>query len=418
MTTIRLLAIALLFITAIATPASAHPESPDSPLLVYDESLHQLIPLRPDTLAPLPDVAVPFGDKVSAWSFARSADGATLVNLDDAHPHAFTVRDGQTGQERLQVDTELTVSSPVLSADGARLLVDLPMESRGWALFDAVTGNQISKFAAPEGWVDPVATSPDLSRLYYLTIPTNDPLFDGESEPHPELVAIDLATGVEIGRVLLPEIGSGILPEEEAQAADDIAHAGTPGIAVSPDGARIAVVRADRSGFTLVNAASLSIERTESISEPRSSLNRLLTWLSILPQSASAKMIDADVISAAFSPDASHLYVWGFHITPEPDEGREVSYGNGLLVIDLATGEIAAAGPKDQLIIRLASDGDALYITGPTSDKAIYSWIPSASLAEFNVPHYLHRLDPDSLTVEASQEFPDPIWLSAPVRST
>ncbi|MCC6791347.1 MAG: hypothetical protein IT336_06675, partial [Thermomicrobiales bacterium] len=178
----------------------------------------------------------------------------------------------------------------------------------------------------------------------------------------------------------------------------------------------IAVIRADRSAFTVIHAASLTIERTASISHPESGLRRLLTWLSVLPRNAGAKMGTADVISAQFSPDATRLYIWGFHNEPDPERSREVSTGIGLIAVDVATGEILAEGPAGQLIQRLVAStaGDSLYVTGPSSGAALYSWIDDADVAVFASPHFLQRLDSDTLAVEAETEFAGPIWLAAP----
>lgn len=418
---LRFLALALLLFAALpVSRATAYPEdagNASEPLLVYDESLRQLTLLQPDTLAPLEDAAIPFGDRVSSWSFARSADGSTLVNLDPAEPRAFIVRDGHTGAERYRVATELTISNPVLSADGSRLLVN--RETVGplsWALFDTTTGRLIFTYDCPEGWAEPVTASPDLSRLYYLTIPSNNPLPEGDKADHPELVAVDLSTGETIGRTLLLEIASGVVPPDDPADDEALYHMNVPGIAISPDGNTIAVVRADRAAFTLIDAGTLTIERTEAITRPKSSLHHFLTWLSILPQSAEAKMGTADFISASFSPDTTRLYVWGFHNAPEIDQHREVSTGIGLLAVDVATGEIRAEGPHDQLIRGLVAspDGRSLYITGPTSGKALYSWVADSDIAEFRSPVFLQRLDSSSLELQAAREYSDPIWLSPP----
>jgi hypothetical protein len=414
---VRVLACAVLMVAAALLPFGGAPVGGkgSGSLVLFDEGTDELSRLDPATLAEAaPPVSL--GTDVSSWDIALSADGSTLVHTDRNGSRTYTVRDGATGEVRSTPDAGNWIVSPRLSVDGARLLANLMTDRLVWALIETATGARIATFEPPEGWVDPYATDPDLTRLYYLTIPTNAPQAGTEPSLTPELVAVDLITGAEIGRVLLPDVvaGAETLDEQPAGAREAMYHYSRPGLAVSEDGERVAVVRADRGGFTLVDAASLTIERTVTIRRDEGLARSFLRWLGVLPQSAAAKMGTGDVISAAFAPGGARLYVWGYHDEPEPEASRVVATGLGLMVLDAATGEVLAEGLADELIERLAAspDGSTLAVVTPASGKRLSAWVDDADVAEFDSPYAVSALDAGSLEVIAGRELAERPWIA------
>jgi hypothetical protein len=311
------------------------------------------------------------------------------------------------------------VDSPLLNPDGSRLLVRLSAQSASWALYDAATGHLFSTYDAPEWWADPVSVSADLTRLYYLVNATNEDPTNADAVRPTALVAVDLVAGREIGRIALPEIGYGSSPAV-AQAALDAGepvHYGIPGLAVSPDGRRIAVVRSDGAGFTLLDAERLAVDRTVTVSRPTGMVRRLLTWLAIIPRAAVAKgNMEQERRFAVFSPDGQRLYVWGTRQITEMEEEREVLSGTGLVAIDLDRGAVLAQSQGDLLVDRLVPslDGQSLYVIGPTLGKRLVAWTSNTLTEEFDSTYFVRRLDATSLDLLAAREFPDAPWLAPP----
>lgn len=109
---------------------------------------------------------------------------------------------------------------------------------------------------------------------------------------------------------------------------------------------------------------------TASRSEPTGLVNRVMSLLPFVPQSAAAKTVTEGALRAAtFHPDGRHLYITGFENWRNPS-GGEARRGLGLQLIDLETGELMADVSADTQfrIVGIAPDGASLYVVGGTPD--------------------------------------------------
>jgi hypothetical protein len=331
----------------------------------------------------------------------------------------IVVYDGLGGPERLRFEAPAAVVAPRLSGDGSRLVTGIPLfgspsgiTRETWYVFDTRDGGQISTVqedgpdpkpgGLPSSLIDPAA-----ERLYRSAV-------GGEGDgPWPlQIVAHDLTTGAEIGRLILPDVRAG---ERYDRWIDQvpIADVLTPAVALSPDGTRIAVVDAEADELTLLDAATLTVERAVEIARPRGLGVRVLTWLGLAPRSASAKSMDGRILWAIFSPDGTRLYVYGFEGAVGDDLDTATKHGLGLTAIEVTSGEIVASGLDGQELFDVlpTPDGESLYVIGPTVPWAMSSGEPSYRLA---------RLDAATLQTLAEREFPRSAWIvltpaSAPV---
>jgi hypothetical protein len=363
--------------------------------------------LDPLTLADLPG-APPLDFGIAYPDWAISADGSTVVLV--LEQRTIVVRDGLAGAERLRFDAPAAVTWARLSRDGSRLVLSIPrfgspsgITPEEWYVFDTRDGRLIAAVAGnepgivpggfPSGLIDPAA-----ARLYRFEAGG-----DG-SGPWPlEIVAHDLTTGDETGRLTLPEVRAGARYTRSIDQVP-VGDVLTPAVAVSPDGARLAVVSAESETLTLVDAATLTVERAVAIAEPDGLGRRVLTWLGLALRTASAKYMDGRVLWATFSPDGRHLYVYGFEgeVGDGADEATE--RGLGLTAVEVASGEIVGTALEGQVIgdVLPAPDGQSLYVNGPTVPWTMAPGEPS---------YRLSRLAAPNLETLAEREFPDRRWV-------
>jgi hypothetical protein len=357
--------------------------------------------LDPATLADLTDAPpLDFGWAYPDW--AISADGSTVVLV--VEQRTIIVYDGLVGVERTRFEAPVAVSWARLGANGQRLVLSVPragspsgITPEQWYVFDTRDGRLISTVETesagivpggfPAGLIDSTA-----ERLYRFEA--------GDDGPGPwslRIVSHDLATGAEIGRLTLPDVLAG---ERYDRAIDQVPVADvlTPAVALSPNGARLAVVDAETDELTTVDTASLTVEQTVPLSRRDGVVRRALTWLGILPQDVSAKYMDGRFLKAVFSPDGQRLYLHGLEgeVGDQPDESSE--RGLGLTAVDVATGEIVATALDGQVLETVvpAPDGRSVYVNGPT-----VPW----SEANGEPGYRLTRLDASSLDTLADREF-------------
>ena len=173
-----------------------------------------------------------------------STDGSTLVGtgtesvLYKGEP--VVVLDAATGRERTRFEPPLATRVVGMSADGGRLVLVLSQSSvtpprSEWYVLDTRAGRTLSTVEM-EGWEHGRSwLAPDAATVYRI-------FRLGARGNAPVLVAFDLATGGERGRLELPD------PSAAA-------------IELSPDGRRFALIDAAGSEVTVVEAARLAIER-------------------------------------------------------------------------------------------------------------------------------------------------------------
>ncbi|MGH2562595.1 MAG: hypothetical protein ACRDJH_26340 [Thermomicrobiales bacterium] len=353
------------------------------------------IALDPDTLADREGVE-PLKLGAPTWQSVVSADGSTMVAIKGGQVPGIVVWDARTGEKRGHFEPPGPVFEPVLSRDGSRLVAsdftccDMTRHPV-WYVLDTADGRLITEVEArePDRWanlpgdIPPELIDPEARNLYRLVVPSSE----DDDGPRPvTLVAYDLTTGEERGRLALPEVLGGSWPTERIVRGEPVEDHLTPGFALSPDGRSVAIVHADTQKVTLVDAGALTVTKTI-IPEPEvSRLDRFLGFLSLAPRTAVAKVgSEGPTVRAVFAPDGRELYVYGTkHVVT--DDGLSGQRGLGLTRINLDTGtiEVEALSGKRLSDVIPAPDGETLYVL-------------NGSL--------LYRLTAETLSVEAERFF-------------
>ncbi|MEJ7761864.1 MAG: hypothetical protein WKF80_03635 [Thermomicrobiales bacterium] len=339
-------------------------------------------PIDPTTLSDVdPAPQFPAGFAEMDGPVAVSADGSSIaavkgVAFDGQNGYRVSVIDTRTGTERVSIPWPYPLETVVLSADGSRLVVGTMSGTMdlgpGWHLYDTDTGvllGQISSGATTEtswaqvlrSWMDPKG-----ERLYRLMAPVTYPAADPSRQEY--LLVDDLVSGEEIGRVDLPALRAGLMPFPA-----DPDNGVLPGVALSADGRRIAIVHADDERITIVNVEGLVLDRTIDLKRPERAVEGALTWLGLVPRQASAKGTLGVDFAARFAPDGRYLYVWDRspeRISAEGD--RLPTDRRGLQVIDLTTGTIITEGLADNQILDVvpAPDGGSILVIIATAHDA------------------------------------------------
>lgn len=321
--------------------------------------------LDPATLADRPAPAVLARPGDARWDI--SADGSTLVGLerDPAGGVTVIVRDAQSGAERARFRPPEDAAESRLTTDGARLVMQAPTTPPTWYVLSTADGRLLATVRG-EGpgefqpsWLDPAGT-----RLYQLVV--RDTTRDATATPGPwptELIAYDLATGTAVGRLVLPEVRAGAWQATLPGRTGPVPAQLWPGVALSPDGQRLALVHADAEAITVVDTARMVVAQTVAMTRPTGTLHRLLSHLPLAPQGASAKGEEGTARAAVFAPDGRHLYVSG--LTGETgSQGELVERGLGLRAVDLASGRIEAEALGGVWVEQVlpAPDGSGVYV--------------------------------------------------------
>lgn len=184
-----------------------------------------------------------------------------------------------------------------------------------------------------------------------------------------------------------------------------------PAVALSPDGATIAVVDAAMDRLTLIDSATLNIVATRDIHERQSLGSRLLAWLGIAPQTAHAKASEGRLLSAAFSADGEHLYLSGNEIDVGDTMEDITGDGFGITRIDVSNGEITGHALRGADVVEVipSPDGRSVYALAPS---APWWGVEEGQIAE----DVLYRLDAEALEPLAERTFAT--WPSIRLLST
>lgn len=330
-----------------------------------------------------------------------SADGSTMVEIEHGNQTAIVISDGIGGRELLRLEPGRPVSGHAISADGSRFVTvnwGMACDPSGcpapeWTVFDTGDGQQISRFKGSDlgygaiAWVDAAA-----ERLYQLTYLREDE----DAGPWPvEIIAFDLTSGTEAGRLAVPGLRGGnwwTRSVQEVLIGDQM----IPAVAISPDGDQLAVFDAGTDRLINIDTATMRVSDTQALARRASVGHRFLSWLGVAPQSASAKLTAGRWLEATFAPDGEHLYVWGMETeigeTMEDSEYR----GLGLQRIDIATGEIVSQGLNGLMVESVvpAPDNESVYVSGMETPREGY----------FAGVNHLWRLAGDSLKTEAERK--------------
>jgi len=371
----------------------------------YDGS--GLLPLDPRTLAdgskrPLlgPDVT-----RSGSSSMVISPDRSTIAVVAYSSPFepsgagiAIRVFDARTGTERARFHPALPVIIDALSADGGQLIGrDWPPKDRNVPrhVLDATDGRLLATFPAPASAATCCLTrlleDPAGLRTYGLLVPGSDGPASGPRVP--TLVAWDPRSGRELGRLPLDGILAGFWQTDRVVDGRSVNASLDPGLALSPDGHRIAVLSAQEDLLTLIDAEAMRALWTRTVAPQGGGLD----WLGLGVRSAAAKGESAGARrDLVFSADGRRLYASGSS-TRLDDRDEPVIVPFGLLAIAAGDGDggrVVATGPADELVnwVRVAPDGAALYACVQRQGGGQPSFI-------------MRRLDPATLTTLAERGF-------------
>ena len=297
-----------------------------------------------------------------------SKDGTTVVHFSQrsntgsvvAQLKTFEVFDAATGQRKSAIKTYDNVY-PKISDDGRYLLlgkdeVVISSDADGpianppplWSVYDTITGRQISMIQGK----DPALTfgaqavlTPDGSRLVTFGV---DPASAYPGPWQVRLVIYDVASGAEVGRMEPPDVSGGYWPtgnitipqecfSDYDGARDSAGNVSTistksivPGLAISPDGKRAAILHADSNTVTFIDLDRVAVSDTRKFD------------VSVLPTTELDAVCDsAETMyrEAHFSSDGRSLYMTGsdrLSIGLNRAQFRDL----GLSRLDVDTGQI------------------------------------------------------------------------------
>lgn len=365
-----------------------------------------IMPVSSQTLADATDR----GPLVLSRFWDVSPGGAFIATVESPQPLGpsaapgditIMIRDNRAGIERSRFHPPFNPLPARLSQDGARLVVQhfptggaIPNE---WTLLDTTHGQILATTRAePSNDWQQDLIDPTAQRLYRFLTPGSAI----NTGPRPLVViAYDLTTGNEIGRLPLPDILAGNW-QTDRKVRDELVQAYLmPGVALSPDGQRLAILHANAEQVTLIATAQLSVERTVALKRSAS----LLNLLGLVPLRVSAKggvAIGAER-QVVFGADGQSLYLFGMERTLD-DKESQTYHSFGLKRLDLKRDTMVADALPGRTInwALPSSDGRSVYVFGQKSGEG------NSHLVLPNAPSLLQRLDAMTLAVQAEREFP------------
>lgn len=368
-----LIALALLFAACSApeTPAASASSRPARPiagkqLYLGTSSGAALVAIDPLTLADLPGPPLlPVADSSSS-AFAVSADGSTAAALsywctDPPNPSDLRIRvfDLRSGAERASFSPPRAVIVDALSPDGTKLF------ARDWppgpitaarVILDSATGREIETLPAISvsgitTWRIDYATL----RLYGLAVA--DVSGKASAPQAAAFVAVDLRTGRELRRLPLDGLIAGIWETEVGGTRRQSEL--SPGFALSSDGTRLAILRADGEWLTLIDTASLGLLWTKKLSRSVSLLERF----GLGPLIAEAKTYESRSWWLTFAPDGKRLFALERTVQLEGETtGRSATPRLRSIDIERAAIQSEIAPTERALWITESPDSSGLYV--------------------------------------------------------
>lgn len=269
-------------------------------------------------------------------------------------------------------------------------------------MLDTDSGRLVRKLRMERSWGGPVLHDGIRDRVYVMVVPGNDVKVKGPRTP--SVVAYDLRSGREAGRVRLDGVLAGSWPTERKVRDFPIMAMLEPGLALSPDGRRIAIAHADREAITLVDTERMEIASTRTLARPR----RLLERLGLRQRVARAKAMEGVSLQAEFSSDGRTLYVTGQRLEMDAAD-KVVSTGLGLRAVAVESGQVRAEALDEARL---------LWVKQPPEGGPVYAL--KEEMGDDSDGTYrtkLLRLDSDTLEVGAERElaeYRDMFFLQAP----
>lgn len=387
---------------AVQAPVGAEHRASNQgqPFAVYTApGEQQYVRLDPATLSQMDDSEMlEFETAFPSWLV--SEDGSTMVLAEDPEQGSIGVFDGLNGPERLRIDGSGTWGPRALSADGSRLVsfgstscVAPTCVTPAWTVFNTQTGSVISRISGEVGGFGEPLVDRTADHLYQLTYDDGDDLIG----PWPlQIIAYDLTTGSEIGRLKLPEVLGGMWGADWVEEIP-VLNQDSPAVALSPDGGTLAVVDPTTEQLTLIETATLTVSSTRALSSAEGIGQRFWQWLGIAPRTVEAKFMIGRQLEAVFAPDGDHLYLWGTEGSIGETAEKAERLGLGVRLIDIESGLIIAGALEGMALnsVLPTPNGDSIYVSGFTDPSFA---APAAT------PYELRRLDGQSLETRAERE--------------
>ncbi len=374
----------------------------DYTLILTDPFTDAAVQLDPLTLADAGD-APPLG----LWS----ADGRMAVttvaeagraNLDPDRTWVV-IHDLPAGVERARFHPPVSGLAAALSGDRTRLLwqptppLSVYPPPVDWYMLDTTDGAVVGHVKDDDNacFRQSALLSPVGDRLYCLV----DLALNELSGPQPVRIVYYETTGVDSTTAPVDKPPVTVALETRIGQRPNADQTGwellEPALALSPDGATLAVVHADADRLTLLDAADLSIFQSLDLQPP---VSNFLDLLALSAHTAHAKgEMSGTLRHAVFSADGRRLYVFS-QVLISPDEPPPAE--RGLWVVDLARGRVIAEGLSDYQIqwVVPAPNGSA-YVYG-TADERLHPYEIRQTSASV-----LWRLDGATLDVLSERAF-------------
>ncbi|MDQ2744280.1 MAG: hypothetical protein M3Z66_18570 [Chloroflexota bacterium] len=322
----------------------------------------------------------------------RSNPGA-VIHRKDVTIHLL---DARNGAQLTSFHPRVAMSIDGLSNDGKELYgygLQSSTQPQPWYAIDAQTGRLKSRMLLANYNCCPFYDSA-ANRVYVLhTFP-----FDQKTHKPQAPVLSSYDQHGQLDRaVRLDGVMAGWGDSGRQENGNPVMEGWSPGLALSPDGSQLAILDGASNTLRIVDAHTMSLVRTETLSQPQSPLSHLADLLGILPTTAEAKEIEGVDLSMNYSPDGRSLYVTGMRGSFD-SSGKFGWHNLGLRRIDVQTGTVEATAFQDQALwwSQLAPDGSAFYALTPAARD--YQGNDACPCA-------LERLDPRTLAVTAKRMF-------------
>ena len=387
-------------------PVASAPTMPATPLLLigWDDALGRVVrAVDPLTGRDAPGYApLPFDDGRDndfITSAAVSPGVHRLAILDTSGQLCYAYAGGETCGPRSSAVYLLDVAAwtirPVpltpdgwvgplaFSPDGERLALSVRDDDGGntlW-LLDAAGGTTLATAALPFT-PSQLGFGPDAATLVAYGQP------EGERPgmtppPPPRVLLLDAATLAPVWATTLSEISSGHWCAAQCDAGHGVMEmvSRVPGVVLSPDGERLLIAHADAARLTTVDLRQRDVA-TVAISRPVTWLERLLAATAGVAHAKGPT--DSLARYVALSPDGSRLYLGGYDFGMSADGAGGWTVSETfppLQVLDAATGEVLQERDARAYWLQLTPDGARLLLRDLFANVIVTDVLNAATLA-------------------------------------